>query len=288
MLKRLFCLLLPILLVLSGCAGQEAAVSGPDNEYVILDGVSYVSWDYQEDFPHCPYTVSDQGRYLCPASGGGVRYRLYAVQGDGNRDYLYRSDGAFFLRESLLSPRSFTVELRLDTEDPVYQLEYEYALDSELAGEGGIRNVDSSAFQEGEVVTIELRVEHFPKGAELSGFSMSLVLYTEDGAALPAGTISFPAAFGETYPVRITGSAVTGYAAALERREIPDEPQRKAASFSRLLPELILLTLLLSVPFLSGICRAHSWLLWKATINFPPGMRKNLPGGDFLFLRNAV
>ena len=68
-------------------------VKGAEMEQIVIDGVTYVQ------NPFLDFTYADKGRYLGRAVNDKVTFRVYAVKGDTEGQYLYRLwswEGAFY------------------------------------------------------------------------------------------------------------------------------------------------------------------------------------------------
>ena len=81
---------------LLGQGNMVGRISGPEWEYLELDGVTYVRWD------DAPYSLADRGAFLGLATDGEQEFCLYAVKGDGARNYIYCFwdwEGFFYQKE---------------------------------------------------------------------------------------------------------------------------------------------------------------------------------------------
>ena len=93
-----FCLLLAaaaLTFVLHG--RQIGTIRGAEMEQIIIDGVTYVQ------NPFLDFTYADKGRFLGRAVNDNTTFRLYAVKGDPDGQYLYRLwswEGAFYERRN--------------------------------------------------------------------------------------------------------------------------------------------------------------------------------------------
>ena len=68
-------------------------VKGAEMEQIVIDGVTYVQ------NPFLDFTYADKGRFLGRAVNDKVTFRVYAVRGDTEDQYLYRLwswEGAFY------------------------------------------------------------------------------------------------------------------------------------------------------------------------------------------------
>jgi hypothetical protein len=68
-------------------------VKGAEMEQIVIDGVTYVQ------NPFLDFSYADKGRYLGRAVNDKVTFRVYAVKGDADGQYLYRLwswEGAFY------------------------------------------------------------------------------------------------------------------------------------------------------------------------------------------------
>ena len=87
-------IVLVIILLVRG--PRIGAVRGAEMEKIVIGGVTYVQNSSLN------FTIADKGRYLGRAVSGGTTFRVYAVKGDPDRQYLYRLwsyEGAFYERK---------------------------------------------------------------------------------------------------------------------------------------------------------------------------------------------
>ena len=71
-------------------------ITGPEWDYLELDGAAYVRCG------STPYSIADRGEFLGLAAAGEETCRLYAVKGDGARNYIYCFwdwEGFFYQKE---------------------------------------------------------------------------------------------------------------------------------------------------------------------------------------------
>ena len=71
-------------------------VKGAEMEQIVIDGVTYV------ENPFLDFSYADKGRFLGRAVSGDITFRVYAVKGDAEGQYLYRLwewEGAFYERK---------------------------------------------------------------------------------------------------------------------------------------------------------------------------------------------
>ncbi|MBR4442610.1 MAG: hypothetical protein IKS52_05000 [Clostridia bacterium] len=110
----------------------------------------------------------------------------------------------------------FIIEVRLETADEVCTLLWEYSLDGETTGTGGVCNADMKTPLAGTLYQ-QFQAEDFPEEADLSGFSIAFSLSGEfegDEAIPASGEIVLPARYGENYTVVISGDRENGYRAS--------------------------------------------------------------------------
>ena len=82
--------------VLLGRSKVVGHITGPEWDHLELDGVSYARCDT------APYTAGDKGAFLGLAAAGEETFRLYAVKGDEERNYIYCLwdwEGFFYQKE---------------------------------------------------------------------------------------------------------------------------------------------------------------------------------------------
>ena len=86
--------LLVIILLVHG--RKIGTVKGAEMEQIVIDGVTYVQNN------GTGFSYADKGRYLGRAVNDKVTFRVYAVKGDTEGQYLYRLwswEGAFYERK---------------------------------------------------------------------------------------------------------------------------------------------------------------------------------------------
>lgn len=82
--------------VLLGRGKAVGRITGPEWDHLELDGVSYARCDT------APYAAGDKGEFLGLAAAGEETFRLYAVKGDEEREYIYCFwdwEGFFYQKE---------------------------------------------------------------------------------------------------------------------------------------------------------------------------------------------
>lgn len=93
-----FCLLLAAAALTFVLHGRPiGTIRGAEMEQIIIDGVTYVQ------NPFLDFTYADKGRFLGRAVNDNTTFRLYAVKGDPDGQYLYRLwswEGAFYERRN--------------------------------------------------------------------------------------------------------------------------------------------------------------------------------------------
>ncbi len=116
----------------------------------------------------------------------------------------------------------FVIAVWLETMDEVCELSFEYMLDGEVLGGGGVCCADGRT-PLGDLVCERFGQENFPEGADLDGFSIVFCLSGQfsDGttpsadAAPVEGEIFISAEYGENYSVVISGDRENGYRATV-------------------------------------------------------------------------
>lgn len=101
-MKRLSLILLP-LLVLSGCGSEKAAASiqGAEWERLILEDTEYIR-DASDRYQN--YSIADKGSYLANAHSGKQTFRIYSIQDDPERNFLYVQwdfEGEIYVRKDI-------------------------------------------------------------------------------------------------------------------------------------------------------------------------------------------
>lgn len=84
---------------------EIGTVKGPEMEHIILNDIRYIR-DYSDEYQN--YSAKDKGIYLGIVTDGKIKMRVYSVDGDKERNYLYALfgyDGCFYVRESLTEQR---------------------------------------------------------------------------------------------------------------------------------------------------------------------------------------
>lgn len=84
-------------------AKEIGTISGPEHDYITIDGVTYVS--EASSAIDIPYDRSDKGRHLGIIKSGDQVFHIYEVKGDTERNYLYWTwewEGEMYIREDLL------------------------------------------------------------------------------------------------------------------------------------------------------------------------------------------
>ena len=82
--------------MLLGRGNMVGRISGPEWDYLEMNGVSYVRWD------DAPYTIADRGEFLGLATDGEQEFCLYAVKGDEEKNCIYCFwdwEGFFYRKE---------------------------------------------------------------------------------------------------------------------------------------------------------------------------------------------
>lgn len=91
-------LLLTYALGFAGCGTDHVigAISGAENEYIIIEDVTYV----RDEF--CDFSSKDRGAYLGDVTNTEITMRIYSVSGDETGDYIYALwdwEGDFYVRQ---------------------------------------------------------------------------------------------------------------------------------------------------------------------------------------------
>ncbi len=91
------CIAVVLLVIILLVHGRKiGTVKGAEMEQIVIDGVTYVQ------NPFLDFSYADKGRYLGRAVSGDITFRVYAVKGDTEGNYLYRLwswEGAFYERK---------------------------------------------------------------------------------------------------------------------------------------------------------------------------------------------
>ena len=110
-LVRILCavlLLISIVSIYKATFGAKeiGTISGPEYDYMTIDGVTYVS--EASVSVDIPYDRSDKGRHLGIIKSGEHVFHIYEVKGDPERKYLYWTwewEGEMYIREELLTEK---------------------------------------------------------------------------------------------------------------------------------------------------------------------------------------
>ena len=82
--------------VLLGRYKVVGRITGPEWDHLEMGGVTYARRD------STPYSIADKGEFLGLATDGERKFRLYAVKGDEERNYIYCFwdwEGFFYQKE---------------------------------------------------------------------------------------------------------------------------------------------------------------------------------------------
>ena len=77
-------------------------VSGAENEFIEIDGVTYIDADLTET-DVSGFSAADRGRYLGVVRNDSATMRVYQVKGDDSGDLLYvrwEWEGKFYIRNN--------------------------------------------------------------------------------------------------------------------------------------------------------------------------------------------
>ena len=77
-------------------------VSGAENEFIVIDGITYIIDDLAENGENA-YSSADRGEYLGIVKNGDITMRVYSVKGDDSGNYLYALwewEGNFYVRQN--------------------------------------------------------------------------------------------------------------------------------------------------------------------------------------------
>lgn len=97
-MKRFLALFLTAFL-LSGCTRTPiGTIRGAELEEIVIDGITYEADPGDE---HQSFTAADKGKYLGTVTNADEVFRVYAVKGDSDHQYLYVLwdwEGTFYVR----------------------------------------------------------------------------------------------------------------------------------------------------------------------------------------------
>ena len=98
-MKKLLALsfVMALLLSLVACSGKNIGIiSGPENDCITIDNIKY-----NREVNH-HFSNTDKGKYLGKVSNSKITMRVYSIEGDTEREYIYALwdwEGAFYKRE---------------------------------------------------------------------------------------------------------------------------------------------------------------------------------------------
>lgn len=96
-MKRMFALLLTLLL-LCGCATETiGTIRGAEFDEVVIDGVVYVR-DDADQFQN--YSTADKGAFLGTVTNGEDTFQIYAIEGDSHCLYAqWEQEGMIYVKK---------------------------------------------------------------------------------------------------------------------------------------------------------------------------------------------
>ena len=111
---------------------------------------------------------------------------------------------------------SFTLRFACESEG-VYQIFYTYCVGGERRGMGGAADLDGKELSPDAPLEVPLFRASFEEGDDLSAFSIDLSPYGKDDTAARGTTapLAFPAQWGGTYTIVLSGDEANGFTASL-------------------------------------------------------------------------
>jgi len=107
---------------------------------------------------------------------------------------------------------AFFIECRNDTAEEIALISIAYGGGGDIWGECGACNADGRSLRAGESFRFAFQTLDFPREADLSRFTMEIFLNDGEKMEHPVkNRLKFPAEYGKTYWISLTGSAGDGY-----------------------------------------------------------------------------
>lgn len=111
----------------------------------------------------------------------------------------------------------FDLAVIQNTDTSISGIHYEYFIADEACGGCEMYNADQSLIRTGEVLYPSFTASDFPKGSDLSLFSIQLFIIDETGSEFPAGApLEISVAKDFRYEVSLEGNADDGFKAILK------------------------------------------------------------------------
>lgn len=125
------------------------------------------------------------------------------------------------VREVVYGEDEFGIKFVNDTAGELSEINYQYGIDGESCGGGGVCHADNSMIKVGEEFWKEFISDDFPEEADVSKFQIQFTLLDDDQKEyVVENIVEINAAYGNTYCILLSGSAEEGYTASIE--EISD------------------------------------------------------------------
>ena len=103
----------------------------------------------------------------------------------------------------------FALTITNNSELSFDNLNYEYAIDGNTIGGGGVNPADGTAFKKGEEIYVDFIPEFFPEDADLSKFSMTFFIMQGDKELKT--NIKIDAKYGEYYKYNLSNTSDTEF-----------------------------------------------------------------------------
>jgi hypothetical protein len=106
----------------------------------------------------------------------------------------------------------FSIVVANQCNEEIYGLRFEYELDGQPMGVGGVRNADNSPIEKGDTLTNDFIPADFSENADLQSFSVQYYVILADEEEIQAGEeITLNPEKGSTYPLVLEGNSTDGF-----------------------------------------------------------------------------
>jgi len=106
----------------------------------------------------------------------------------------------------------FSIVVANQCNEEIYGLHFEYELDGQPMGGGGIRNANNSPIEKGDTLTNDFISADFPENADLQSFSNQYYVILANDEEIQAGEeITLNPEKGSTYPLLLEGNPADGF-----------------------------------------------------------------------------
>lgn len=106
----------------------------------------------------------------------------------------------------------FSIVVTNQCNEEIYGLHFEYELDGQPIGGGGVRNADNTPIDKGDTLTNDFIPADFPENADMQSFSIQYYLILANDEEIQAGEeITLSPAKGSTIPLILEGNHTDGF-----------------------------------------------------------------------------